>query len=364
MKKLIATILVLFTVLCLFPAASFAAPFTISTSGTYDLDDFGTYPSLTINPGLNVTFVGDSSKQYNFSQFICGEGVSLTIQDIHIESPSSGGFCAISFTGEGNTLSLAGTNIIGGSDNVPCVRVEEGTELTINGTGSLQVTGGYRSAGIGGGSGKGCGSISITSGHITATGNGFGAGIGGGQYGAGGTINISGGTVIANGGSNGAGIGGGFHGNGGTVHITGGDVTARGDTGAGIGGGSSGGLTNGGSGGNITISGGVVHASSFSMGAGIGGGWDGDGGFVTISGGTVEATGGWGGAGIGGGWRDMGGTVVIEGGSVKSSGGTGAADIGTGKDGAAAVRWILTNARNSSWRSTVRMLRSLWAIAI
>ena len=334
MKKLIVIIMALLIVLCLFPAVSLAAPFTISTSGTYDLDDFGIYPSLTIDPGLNVTFVGDSGTQYNFCRFICGEGVSLTIQDIHIESPSSGGFCAISFTGTGNTLTIEGTNVIGGSDNVPCVRVEAGTELTINGTGSLQVTGGYRSAGIGGGSGNGCGSIIITGGHITATGNGFGAGIGGGQYGDGGTIRISGGTVVANGGSNGAGIGGGFQGNGGTVIITGGDVTARGDTGAGIGGGSSGGISNGGSGGNITISCGVVRASSFSMGAGIGGGWDGDGGIVTISGGSVEATGGWGGAGIGGGWRDMGGTVVIEGGSVKAAGGTGAADIGAGKDSA------------------------------
>ncbi len=328
MRRTIVTLLVLILVLSLFPAVSMAAPFTISANGTYDLDDFGTFPVITIEPGLSVTFVGDTGVTYLFVRFVCGEGVSLTIQDVHIESPSSGGSCAISFSGEGNALTLTGTNIIGGSDNVPCVRVEEGTELTINGPGSLQVSGGMRAAGIGGGNGNGCGSITIAGGGITATGGMQGAGIGGGYLGSGGNISVTGGTVNATGGTWSAGVGGGFQGSTGNISISGGSVTAVGDpAGSGIGSGYQGGS------GVIRISGGTVIARSPNMGAGIGGAWYSGGDHITISGGDITATGGWGGAGIGGGYQGIGGTVVIEGGSVKATGGTDAKDIGAGKDG-------------------------------
>ena len=115
------------------------------------------------------------------------------------------------------------------------------------GTGALDATAGYLSAGIGGNFyTPACGTISINGGMVTATTTSGGAGIGGGyssnNYGSGtgGTITINGGTVTAIG--QGAGIGGGSGtpaGAGGSVAINGGTVTATGSSGAGIGGGSS-----------------------------------------------------------------------------------------------------------------------------
>ena len=85
------------------------------------------------------------------------------------------------------------------------------------------------------------GTLVIQSGTVEATGGYYGAGIGGGRYGDdGGTITISGGTVKAKGGDDSAGIGGGNQGAGGTITINGGEVTATGGGyGAGIGGGGS-----------------------------------------------------------------------------------------------------------------------------
>lgn len=87
-----------------------------------------------------------------------------------------------------------------------------------------------------------------TEGKLTATGNDAGAGIGGGDYGNGSNITITGGIVEATS-ENGAGIGGGLSGNGSNIRISGGEVTARSEQGAGIGGGYSG------AGSNITIEG-------------------------------------------------------------------------------------------------------------
>lgn len=104
-------------------------------------------------------------------------------------------------------------------------------------------------AGIGGGSGYGDitpvshYTINITGGVINATGGYLSAGIGGGGICDGGTINISGGTIISKGGQidgslGGAGIGGGNDAAFTDITITGGNVTAIGTGGsAGIGGG-------------------------------------------------------------------------------------------------------------------------------
>ena len=138
--------------------------------------------------------------------------------------------------------------------------------------GSLTATGGYFGAGIGGGS-KNAGQVTITGGTITAI-SGDGAGIGGGQgnmsSNAGNAdIEISGGTIEATGGYTSAGIGGGCYGDA-TIKITGDAViknAAGGDYGAGIGGG-------GGGNGNVTISGNakIENAQGGITGSGIGGG--------------------------------------------------------------------------------------------
>ena len=112
-------------------------------------------------------------------------------------------------------------------------------------------------------------------GTLNATGDYDCAGIGGGGYGgSGGKITINGGVVKATGSNWAAGIGGGFGDDGGTIKISGGEVTATGGEygGAGIGGGRLG------DGGNITIEGGEVNATGGNLGAGIGGGYNGSGG--------------------------------------------------------------------------------------
>ena len=131
------------------------------------------------------------------------------------------------------------------------------------GTGALTATGSENAAGIGGGWGGSCGTVTIDGGTVTATGREFGAGIGGGIGGSGGAVTINGGTVTATG-DVGAGIGSGYgNGNdptGGTITINGGKVTATGvgaGVGAGIGGGDWCGST-----GNIRITGGTVVAST------------------------------------------------------------------------------------------------------
>jgi len=142
-----------------------------------------------------------------------------------------------------------GTNKITAPESNAALRVgNEGTSLTISGTGSLNATGGGGAAGIGTGlaknEGKTGGNIIINSGTIIATGSDYAAGIGCGPTSADsddasttcGDITINGGTVTATGGVHAAGIGTGAAmrisksartvcGN---IKITGGTVTATG----------------------------------------------------------------------------------------------------------------------------------------
>ena len=337
---------------------------------------------------------------------IADKVLNLTLKDVKIDVSDTGGQtgipekAALSVQGKGNVeIELDGDNELkSGTQSAGLEKTSTGT-LTLkddnNEAGSLTATGGFNSAGIGGGylgDGK---NITITGGTVTATGgssgsgenitiNGgevtasggdnwddCGAGIGGGNGGVGKNITITGGTVNATGGygggaagiggafangenititggtvnvtggyGGGAGIGGGAEGGGGNnITIKGGTVTAtgggyRGNSGAGIGGGSSG------SGENITINDGKVTATGGSYAAGIGGGsvgaWGGESGSgknITINGGTVNATGTDGGAGIGGGENGNGEDITINGGKVNASGAYGGAGIGGGVNG-------------------------------
>ena len=311
---------------------------------------------------------------------IADKVLNLTLKDVKIDVSDTGdqydwdqkGKAALSVQGKGNVeIELDGDNELkSGTQSAGLEKTSTGT-LTLkddnNEAGSLTATGGFNSAGIGGGylgDGK---NITITGGIVNATGNEDGAGIGGGSSGSGENITITGGTVNATG-DGGAGIGGGNGGDGknititgGTVEatgyfgstgigggngsdgenitITGGTVTAtgggyRGNSGAGIGSGSSG------SGENITINDGKVTATGGNYAAGIGGGsvgaWGGDAGSgknITINGGTVNATGTDGGAGIGGGENGNGEDITINGGKVNASGAYGGAGIGGGVNG-------------------------------
>ena len=193
--------------------------------------------------------------------------------------------------------------------------------LTINDedtNGTLEATGGYGGAGIGGGRDSSTSDITITGGTITANGSFGGAGIGGGHHGSGSNITITGGDVTANGSGYASGIGGSLYGSGSDITISGGKVKATGgEAASGIGGG------NQGHGSNIEISGGEVEATGGALGAGIGGVNGRNGSDINISGGKVTAKGGMSGAGIGGGCRGTGSSITISGDAqVKAQGGT------------------------------------------
>ena len=279
---------------------------------------------------------------------IADKVLNLTLKDVKIDVSDTGdqydwdqkGKAALSVEGDGNVeIELDGDNELkSGTQSAGLEKNSTGT-LTLkddnNEAGSLTATGGFNSAGIGGGylgDGK---NITITGGTVTATGGSSGAGIGGGREGKGENITITGGTVNATGNEDGAGIGGGSSGSGENITITGGEVTASGgdnwdDCGAGIGGG------NGGVGKNITITGGTVNAPGGYGGgaAGIGGAFA-NGENITITGGTVNVTGGYGGgAGIGGGAEGGGGNnITIKGGTVNATGGGNRGNSGAGIGG-------------------------------
>ena len=233
---------------------------------------------------LNATGTTDSSN--NASAGIGGSTDSLNSGAITIH----GG--VINATGGSTGSNGYGGAGIGGGTSKSANGGNSGTIIIYGGTVTANNgAGGIPGAGIGGGGGGGdaggAGSnITIYGGSVTAasTGTQFGgAGIGGGfglrSEGAGNNIQIYGGTINATGGDSGAGIGGGgssviddsSHKSGdGAVTISGGNVTAvGGNYAAGIGGGggyyystqyTSGGCTGGT--GSVTISGGIVDASS------------------------------------------------------------------------------------------------------
>ena len=314
------------------------------------------------------------------------DDLKITLSDVDIADTKGKAPLSVSGTGD-TTIELDGNNSLTGSGwSAGLERNEEkdaagnvvSGKLTIqdeNKNGSLEATGNYGGAGIGGGNLKNSGEIEITGGTITATGALDGAGIGGGGSGGDGTVTISGGNITARGGSSdnpkaicGAGIGGGggygnaavtitgdavieeATGGGGCAGIGSGyynsktDITISGNAvvknaqggaqGAGIGGGG-GGLSTGGSIGTVTITDNakVDNATGGEGAAGIGSGVLGD-VTVNISGNaTVNAEGGANGAGIGGGYASA-GDVTIEGGTtVKAEGGVGGgAGIGGGAD--------------------------------
>ena len=247
---------------------------------------------------------------------IADKVLNLTLKDVKIDVSDTGdqydwdqkGKAALSVQGKGNVeIELDGNNELkSGTQSAGLEKTSTGT-LTLkddnNEAGSLTATGGFNSAGIGGGylgDGK---NITITGGTVTAAGGEFAAGIGGsnggsGNSGSGENITINDGKVTATGGNYAAGIGGG------SVGAWGGDA---------------------GSGKNITITGGTVNATGTDGGAGIGGGgaaasdielWGSNGGNgedITITDGTVTATGGIYGAGIGGGVNASGSNVTVSG---------------------------------------------------
>ena len=199
-------------------------------------------------------------------------------------------------------------------------------EITIYG-GNLDITGGKRGAGIGGGgSSNGSSYMRIFGGHVKAQGGGGGAGIGGGGEGHGGSTYLYDGEIEATGGDAAAGVGGGASGLCGAVHVYVCKLTAQGgSSGAGIGTGYEANYTS--EWGELYVyhAAAVVTATGGNDGAGIGGGNGTDGIKTYINAGTVTAKGGGEAAGIGGGgicdlveyiYYGYGGVTHINGGTV------------------------------------------------
>lgn len=207
--------------------------------------------------------------------------VRLSDATINGVNNSSCSWAGLSCLG-GATIDLAdGTinTVRGFYENFPGIHIPEGNTLTIQGTGTLDVSNNGDGAGIGGGWVDDCGNILIKNGIINATGSRMAAGIGSGFRRSCGFIEIQGGTITATGGSSAAGIGTGggedghpemWYGNEfyepstpaepsscGAIIISGGTVVATGgDHAAGIGTGQIGNC------GNITITDGVTRVTA------------------------------------------------------------------------------------------------------
>lgn len=337
------------------------AVITIHTAGQYRLRMAGVgdgFPVQVDARAGNVALTLENAQivSHDIPALSCQN--SLTVLRLSGFSTLSGGVylsagtqCIVYGPGALQAEGIPGAAGIGGDKDL------EGGSLRIEG-GSITAIGGTGAAGIGGGSGIRGGKmrkIEIAGGTVTATGGpSGGAGIGGGagvlSGASGGEILVGGGNVTAMGTGGGAGIGGAVTGDGGSILISAGTVNATGrNGGAGIGGG--GGTDgSGGAGGQISITGGTVHAESLmGYGAGVGGGEYGPGGRIQISGGQVTAAGGYdlylrkkqkgtrdasipGGAGIGGGFRGPGADVLVTGAAttVEAEGGNDAYDLGSG----------------------------------
>ncbi len=223
---------------------------TIVQDGTYVIADNAT-GSITVE-AENVTLTGSTDTVYENLSILCkNSGTQLTLSNVRISGDSAETDSVIEFTGTGNTLCLAGTNLIDndGSD-YSAIHVPADASLTVadlpddEGTGVLYLYKNSQSAGIGGDSGEANGQITFESGRIFAKGTKQGAVIGTGSSATGttGDITINGGELYLIANARGAAIGGGAGSSGGTsggtVYMNNGTLTINVDwTGAAIGGG-------------------------------------------------------------------------------------------------------------------------------
>jgi len=255
--------------------------YTISAGGNYKLPDApaSAQTSITLSTTAPVTIIGDgvpdAPPAWSGSNGIainCTQpGTNLTIMNVWIGQGTSQSHL-INFTGTGNTITIAGENLLEDPDNMGpgifCVPVT--ADLTIKGSGTLYFYKNSQSAGIGGASGGANGSITFDGPTIFGKGTKEGAVIGCGAN--------SGSTVP------------------GDITFISGEYTLIGVARGAIIGGSAGAESTG-DGGNIYIKGGTLNLNEDFTGAAIGGGGyktnddfgnDKPGGNVFFSGGSVR----------------------------------------------------------------------------
>ena len=226
-----------------------AGPFVLSTDGA----NFTSNVAVVAQADCAVTFSNlevFAGNHAGLSPFTVAPGVSVAL------------------TLEGNTVLTAGSGaaaitVVSNATGVASLTIDADASDTFH---TLGATGGNQGAGIGGGDGEACGSVTILGGLLTVEGGANAAGIGGGRNGAGGAVTISGGRLNVK--------------SAGSYAFVGGRLKT----------------TNG--------------------GAAIGGGYQGPGGMTAISGGTMSLTGVGDGAAIGPGKDGAGGTTAITGGSI------------------------------------------------
>ena len=139
---------------------------TISTGGVYQIEK-DTTGTITINTTDPVTLTGgyaldetleETEDSYKFgsltivSSGLTGGGAHIELENVGITGPA--GNSILDFAGSGNTLTITGTNLLEyqpsyGTDGA-AVHVGTGTELLINGSGTLYLYKSASGAGIGG----------------------------------------------------------------------------------------------------------------------------------------------------------------------------------------------------------------------
>lgn len=233
-QRILATLLALALCLSLLPMSALAAETTATTEGglTVSGGEAGTdytyqNNTLTVLTTTALTVSGETTKDKivvsgGVTANLILDGVSITFNDGTANSgdktEENAGTCALSL-GEGSilNLTLADENTLQSGAGRAGIFVPQNSTLTINGEGTLNVTGGNLAAGIGGDLWHNAGTINIKNGSINATGGSNAAAIGGGHandgegldhpYGGFQSISITGGTVNATTTGNAAAIG-------------------------------------------------------------------------------------------------------------------------------------------------------------
>lgn len=147
----------------------------------------GSSENTVDNPYQDLRFVSDVT-----------EGLNLTIRNINTTTNSAN---VIKFAGKGNTLTVAGTNSFKGIDgrylSKALINVNKDVELTVNGSGTLDlyVPQSSYGAGIGADAGSSAGYITIDGPTLNITSYSGGAGIGGGSNGSVQKVTVNSGVV-------------------------------------------------------------------------------------------------------------------------------------------------------------------------
>ena len=208
---------------------------TISTGGTYYLTtgatgviSIGTTDPVTI-VGTGVAAAPAPADKFSALTLRCTvAGANLTIQDLYICNTTN--LNLIDFTGTGNNLKIAGTNMLEQMSYAAASMIHVGadTAVTIGGTGTLYMYKYCTGAGIGGNAGEANGAITLAGGTILIKGSKTGALIGNDLCGAAGiigNISITGGDITLINKAQGAAIGGSRLSYGGNVYLKGGTLT-------------------------------------------------------------------------------------------------------------------------------------------